>query len=280
VSAPKTGYKFGNKNQWRRWVWCRIAERLRGRAKDALVVYLAGQEDLDRANAVRKGFRASNLIAVDKSASVVGALRTSGALAIDADLIAVIEAWNPSRQIDVVLADFCCGFERPVVRALIGALFSPHAFGAVIVVNFLRGRDPSSNALRAALSLGLDDERQKHRGAMFVMAQCGYIAGSAVAERRGISTDQIPDDDAESMTIMDALISNCRPALYSYKSSSGQVFDTVVFRNIGVSERARAGVIRKWREQRTAQSDIGVRRKVAAAMAHRTMFVDRHRGAE
>ena len=47
-------YKFGNKNNWRRWQWNKIMERLNKPPKDAVVVYLIGPCDI-RAFIVKTG---------------------------------------------------------------------------------------------------------------------------------------------------------------------------------------------------------------------------------
>jgi hypothetical protein len=73
-------YKFGTKANWRRWQWNRIVERLAVPVRDAVVVYLAGPEDLDRPVALSKGFRPDNLIAVDRDGDVVKQLRMNGTL--------------------------------------------------------------------------------------------------------------------------------------------------------------------------------------------------------
>lgn len=58
-------YNFDEKNKWRIWNWNRIRERLTCKPRDALVLYLAGPQDLDRAVAMRKGFDPLNMIAVE-----------------------------------------------------------------------------------------------------------------------------------------------------------------------------------------------------------------------
>lgn len=104
------GYKFGDKNNWRRWVWNRICERLTKPRRDAVVVYLPGKEDLDRKVAVERGFSPYNLIAVDRSPSVVSIMKAKGALCIEGNLIDVLQCFkNTNVRVDVVLADLCCG---------------------------------------------------------------------------------------------------------------------------------------------------------------------------
>ena len=73
-------YKNGRKNNWRRTVFNQVSARVS--ARDAIVVYLPGPQDLDRQVLCEKGFSPNNLIAVDKDRNVVASLRSKNKVAI------------------------------------------------------------------------------------------------------------------------------------------------------------------------------------------------------
>lgn len=143
--AKTNGYKFGNKNNWRRWQWNQISKRLTIPPKNAIVLYLAGKEDLDRRIAIEHGFMPCNLIAVDESADVINILRKDSKLCIHGNLSTVIEAFNDSGvKIDVLVADFCCGLTKnmqPFLELLASNFKNSFNKKAVISINTMRGRD-------------------------------------------------------------------------------------------------------------------------------------------
>lgn len=167
----KTGstrnYKCGPKNNWRRTIWNDILRRTDGRQEREPILYLAGPQDLDRAIAIKKGVPTQNMIAIDLSASNVANVRQQKAPSLRGDIFDVLESWPTSRPVCAVLLDFCCGltteaidvydvFERPPLRH------------AVLMVNFMRGRDPFTNAIRAQLT---DTDA-------WPMAPCHIVAGA------------------------------------------------------------------------------------------------------
>lgn len=79
-------YKNGPKNQWRRTLWNAIADATPDR-RNELVLYLPGSKDLDRPEAVRRGFLPANMIAVERSPAVASELRQRGVTVIQSDLL-------------------------------------------------------------------------------------------------------------------------------------------------------------------------------------------------
>ena len=186
-----SGYKFGNKNHWRKWLWNRICERVSETTvekSDAVVVYLAGEEDLDRDVALRKGFRFNNLIAVDKSRKVIECLKKKKVPCLYGEISDVVEAFNNSKEkIDVLICDYCHGVNGNVskfVDKLTSSNFD-NSFGdsPIIAMNFMRGRDSGEiidfrNNRRESFASVFDEEKKEwrdpnakdmvHRGEVFM----------------------------------------------------------------------------------------------------------------
>lgn len=159
-------YKSGQKNNWRRTIWNEVLSRTNGREKTELILYLAGPQDLDRQIAVEKGVPTQNMVAIDFSSENVDRIRQQKVPALSADIHEVLKSWPASRPVCAVLLDFCSGlttegldvydvFEREPLRK------------AVVMVNFMRGRDAFTNAIRASLT---DVEE-------YPMAPCHMVGG-------------------------------------------------------------------------------------------------------
>jgi hypothetical protein len=174
------GYDFGPKNNWRRWAWNRICERLSCQRKDAIVVYLAGEEDLDRYIAVSKGFNPNNLIAVDINYNVIKKIKEKGGLAIHGNILNVIQSfYDLNTKIDVLICDFCHGLNKEIDN-LAYHLSSPkfaRCFNdkSVILINMLRGRETKDSEIKNLLSNFALEKlgnkifiSPKHRGEMFI----------------------------------------------------------------------------------------------------------------
>lgn len=256
-------YDYGNKRQWRRWLWNRIAERTENR-REGLVLFLAGENAHDIEVAVSKGFHARNMIAVERAPDVCARLRSSGVLTIAGDLVETVRAWGHDRQISAVVGDFCCGLHSKIMSDLGGALLTNPAFwDATIAVNFLRGRDATMNDVRQNLQELAPSLFDKHRGSLF----CKLML---------LNCCPAPEDVDHNADIVWAGISAvedaARPSFTSYKSTAGnQVFDTAVFKNpmsvgrslLGNQVMDALGSQMKDRGFRTGQ-----RRKIAAVLAH------------
>lgn len=134
-------YKNGSKNHWRRTMWNVLSERVQDR-KHATVLYLPGSRDLDRAEALRRGFRPWNLIAVETNNNVVRHLRARGVNTIRGSLIDVVSAWPTSQRLDVIVADLQCGMTTAALQTIYLWASSTQCANTVLAINLQRGRDP------------------------------------------------------------------------------------------------------------------------------------------
>jgi len=170
------GYKFGQKNNWRKWAWNRAKEIISQGGvlpKNANIMYLAGMQDLDRAVATSKGFNPNNMIAVDINSRVVNHAREKKCLAVKSDLNSAIAAISLlNKKIDVLVCDLCCGLTTQIKELIDllsrGCIYNentmlnsyPLSDSAAIIINLLRGRDAGEVL---DLYAGIQD---RHRGKM------------------------------------------------------------------------------------------------------------------
>jgi hypothetical protein len=211
MNGSTKNYKFGPKNNWRRTMWNKIKERLLMRPENAVVLYMAGRDDLDRDVAISKGFKHHNLIAVEKDAEVVKILRRQGKLAIHANLIDVLAAWQ-NLQIGVVFADICCGITPSTIELLYSFFQNPDLSDSVVAVNLLKGRDSYSNHLRQFIG-------ESHRGRAF------FDTHTRLADEYALSVGR-PLNAAELYQPRFTL------PFYSEYVSPPQVFNSAVYRNV------------------------------------------------
>lgn len=235
TNGATMNYKFGMKANWRRTVHNQILQRLNQSPRECVVLYLAGPQDLDRPEFLRRRFRPDNLIAVERDSRLCTSLRSDGKLCIYGDINAVIAEWKRTR-VDVVFADLCCGLHSSFVETLI-QLTRNHCFHrAVLAVNLLRGRDADSNELRAELSG--DD---KHRGRAFARLYAAILTESVVRTQDEMRSMFCRGTDADGIglsLIQDAITKMTENVSWlwhaSYRSDSGQYFDSCVFQNATV----------------------------------------------
>jgi len=256
-------YNFGQKNHWRRWLHNRIAERLRVPAREAVVLYLAGEQDLDRREFLRRGYRPDNLIAVDLDGAVVATLRRRGVIAIEGDIATIARVWP--RRLDVVIADFTSGLRNKLFLEVADATCGNP--GPVWAVNLLRGREEGGNQIIGEkLNIaGYEPQAagmEKHRGLRMLIGipaalASGVMQGVPYATWRG-----------SYLRLVDEYAERSNPAFYSYLSTSGQVFDTVVFESAAM-QLLDVGI------PRNTSCDQTIKRRVAAAIAHSTRRVGR-----
>lgn len=109
--------------------------------KDATVLYLPGSLDLDRPEAIRRGFKPANLIAIERDLDVAKHLRKKGVTTIVGTLNDVIKSWPINKPIDLIIADFQCGITDEVAEFIDLYTYHPALWQASIVVNCMRGRD-------------------------------------------------------------------------------------------------------------------------------------------
>ena len=140
-ATQQINYDFNAKNQWRRRVWNEVLRRTRYSHRRSVVLYLAGPEGYDRDIALKKGVPAENLIAVDLCPDNVKRVRAAGGLAIEGNLVDVLKSWPEHTQISAVMADFCNGVSQDVHELHHILLTYRPMYGAVLMLNLLRGRD-------------------------------------------------------------------------------------------------------------------------------------------
>jgi hypothetical protein len=258
-------------------VWNAVIARLPVRPREALVLYLAGREDLDRVVLVGKGFHPHNLIAIERDASTVRALRQKGVLTVEGEFIEAVRAVSSRRDVQVVAGDFgCAPYNAEFIAGLVQLFLNPSLRESVFVFNFLRGRDSATNDLRArALARHGPDfflattELEKHRGRFFMDLLFGMWC------------DLLRQHEATESQIEWArrqiLSPEHLPSFLSYKSRTGpvvQVFDSLVVKNPASKfldyvegEATHRDVAREFTGQK-------VRGSAAAVLAHRTMRLD------
>lgn len=262
MSGAERDYKFGNKNNWRRWLWNRIRERLSIPPSEATVVYLAGAQNLDAEEAIRRGFRRENLIAIDKDQDIVRQLRQNGSLALQADI--TIAAWAINRPVHVLLMDFCSGLEAHIADYAHALLAKKTLWNCVVATNLLRGRDASSTRLRQAFS-----ECGKHRSEilrteMFLQLQ-RYIA-------RRIWNPDKPSEERDQFYAQFWKKFNGTVAISSYKSGP-QYFDSSVYLNpMANFVRSEPDFFNGLQGMMAITDEIEpIRKRLAALLARRTM---------
>jgi hypothetical protein len=247
-------YRFGQKNNWRRTIWNRIVERLSGKVKDALVLYLPGREDLDRQIAIEKGFNPNNMICVDKDAALVRCFRKQGKLAIHGDIVDVVEQWSGKTYPDVIFADLCCGFTRSAIK--LGVLLTYRFPMTVFAVNMMRGREAYTGdaALLKKYFVG------RHRAqCLFGIWRGNVLEGICHGHSSWAGDDSLPTiencdpvsqcphcaynptlitrEESTPWWMANHWLDNLshttvRPYFAEYKSTSGQVFDSAVWVNL------------------------------------------------
>lgn len=316
-------YKFGNKNNWRRWAWNRVMERLQVPNEDATVLYLAGRDNLDGEICLSHGFRQENMLAVEAESESLSELRQNGVLAIDGDLFDVCRSWRSDGNVHVVWADLCGGLSRRVLDECMKISLLRHLGDTVFMFNMLRGRDASSNEVRhdrnkRALK-GVNDARDSRLSAIQSMLGCseeealkrwtetleniwaerekhrGYhLWDNLVAWNIRLITDQIvitesgnlcrqpgfvesgekSFEEVQAWNIRKTLEEIAIPVFRSYVSTSGQTFDSVIFRNPFGAICHNATASQKFSSAcdrfHATLRDKTISRRIAAVLAHRT----------
>lgn len=266
-------YDFSAKRHWRRTVWNTFRDELGADRRDALVVYLAGAEDEDRQIAIEKGFRADNLVAVERDRAVAARLRRQGALTLHGDVFEHLRKFHPARAISVVHLDLCGGLTQRTVMNIISAAYSPAAANAMFCVNLLRGREVDGDWMRSGINEAYAADgagATKHRGemlwAMLVHMIPGIVYGDSV---RAIGAGTLPHNVSLMPEHVDIVLGS-KIAQLSYRSTANQTFDSVIFRSpfgriipphaMARARETGAGLFANTKE----------RRQQAAVMAHRT----------
>lgn len=301
-----TQYDDAAKDAWRGWKWNTIASAATGwldlppkerarRLSDKTVLYLVGPDDHDRKRAMARGFRNENLIAVDLVQERIDEVRAAGGFGIRGSLQQLIMNWPEDWPIDVVDGDFCSGLTNDITSLPWCFIMSPSIQRDTIVsLNMMRGRDAQSNWLRDLIceltkhhTDRHDAESQmKHRAANW--SHLLFDIEFKMSIHFGYHT-------ARSENSMDTrtreMVNEWNPKANSYKSkTSGQFFDSIVHRwgsvfeyvscSFGVCKNGGCRRKHVWNEMaktvckllsRTAAKDDGIRQRIAALRAVRTM---------
>lgn len=232
-----SSYANGTKQTWRGWQWNRICDRIpKHKRRDAVVAYLCGPDDFDRACAIKRGFVNQNIVAVDVSEENVTRIRRAGGVGIVGNLADILVTWQGHTPLAAIVADFCGGMNKSAIDFTISLLKCPGVHvGTVVAANFLRGRDCHSNEFRSQFanvdwtgvkelvaSLFSGDaslaDFGKHRA--FLWSAAAWIDfAAAVSEVAG------SPGDARGLEL--ALHMRSQPRYYSYMSGNN-VFDSVV----------------------------------------------------
>lgn len=245
-------YKTATKNNWRKQCWNEIARRVSNK-KNAVVLYLAAEQDLDRGEAIRRGFRAENLIAVDLRQTVVDSLRSRGKVAIQGRIEHVACAWH---DVDVVYADFCCGFTREAMRAVeMLNLFPFVKDDCVFLFNFQRGRESKAAGewIREFQGLYEDGASQfvknpKNRAQLAI----AWMQSMLMLHDKNNKTEVMQTNDhtavlyvehttIKGVSMPDIVTKKANPITISYRSSAakGLYFDTLIMNKLLTYEDSR-----------------------------------------
>lgn len=240
----RDNYKFGNKNNHRRWKWNRIVEKLRSLKKtvsEAVVIYLPGPDDLDREIALSKGFKNHNLIAIDLNIKNINKIKINRNNCIQADFLDIMAHWNGNPELDVIDGDFCGGLTESLVDMAILLLeMQGRSRWTVLSINMMRGRDKTAKKFRNGLiQVGAPDT--KHRGELF------YDFYNYIETKNWLIADKLSETDSKKISREDFLkmteeiggseLTDYRNKLFdihnplfnSYKSESGLVMDSCIF---------------------------------------------------
>lgn len=219
ISGSEKDYKFGNKNNWRRWAWNRIEERIDRPRRDCKILYLAGENNLDMKEASRRGFKSQNMIAIERDKKLCRDLRKKGITTIHGDMIETIKKWG-NEKIDIVISDYCCGLNNNVLEQIVIAFWQPCFRDCVFSINLMRGREVVDNNFMTYFHAN-----KRHRGLSFA----GIVAACVLESTRGEDGERWFFIDAEKIT-EDAINRRAEFSYNEYKSGN-LCFDSVVYKN-------------------------------------------------
>lgn len=262
-------YNFAQKNHWRNRVWNELAERVTVHPRDAIVLYLASEQDMDRPTAIRKGFNQHNLIAVDRDAKAVERIRATGALAVHGDIFDVINSWPEAPAISAVIADLTCGAHFRLVVDMGLSQNLRQTNGSVWVINMMRGRDASSNYNRTSVLRDcacLCEAAQVsplHRG----IYAWDWYCNTSFRKETGLLRRNLTPLQMENIygPFIRKTIRICNVCVDSYKSTCGVMFDWVVFNSRTWDHDPLKD---NWTSFRDKNEQLS--RSISAVLAHRT----------
>lgn len=263
-------YKNGQKNNWRRTVWNHLARNVRQTmpVRDAIVLYLPGSADLDRPQALRRGFTDANMIVCERDQALCGALRKNRRNVVSGDLLEILKAWPKDRAVGAIVADLQCGWSRYIELIIFVWMANPALAKATLLLNMQRGRDDGTVARdRVSESIGADfsemhswfikkailgdpssaGETKEHRG---FLAVCRVMGILQMWEHYGIGRKYIDSTSFRYRIFPSYKSSERSPYMDSVALSAGEYSNVYNF---------------------PIPFDQVVRRKIAAALAIRTL---------
>lgn len=263
-------YDNGQKNNWRRMVWNRIAEHSMNRY-ESVILYLPGENNYDLEEARARNFKQHCLIAVERNAAIVERLRNQGQLVVHSDLKTVMRSWPGRVPVSAVIADLQCPL-GPYPVDVIGAWGLYRAFHkSMLILNLQRGREhATARPAIEQMADRLDGDKHRVNQAMYQYCLSGALGDEGNDITRNGHTYRVKIADFEkasaAMEWMAGSYRICRTGSYK-SSSSAPVMDWGIVKHTSVAERyfrERPGPDRPF-----ADSDCV--RQIAAVIAHRTM---------
>lgn len=264
-------YKNGQKNHWRRTMWNHLADLTQDK-REAVVLYLPGSTDLDRPEALRRGFKSWNLIAVERDVKVAKKLRSEGATVINDNLRMVMAGWPSDVPVAAVVADLQCGMCELANRILCTWVTTRAFSEGAIMINMMRGRDPGEAAEQTRDLTMRNGQRvieRMHLNGMIAtpLSRAGLALSCVIGHSLSYTLDRlgIPDgdeiaEDAKLHINRTAVGAYKYTSLPSYRSSPGSpFFDSCIIRCVS----------RTFRQAPMKSHPAG--RRIAAALAVRTM---------
>ncbi len=230
-------YKKGQKNTWRRQCWNEIAKRVKDR-KNAIVLYLPAEQDMDRRVAVSKGFSPDNMIAVDMREEVVEKLREENKLTICGRIEYAMFYVKPK----VIHMDLCSGFKQDLFVLLWSFIAGRYAdFDSVFCINMMRGREHSeSGQMLKIMQAGVENSLSPYVGVLADPIKwhrmhrgfCLYCWLLWAVKDGLIGRMGFVDGSDKIKKQIEAIGEKLNPFFCSYASTAGNlIFDTVIFDN-------------------------------------------------
>lgn len=144
--APKTGYDFGQKRQYRRDVWATFKRCTHGSISDAKVALMPSLEGDEIEVAKANGFREHNIAVIDRNPAIVATIKRRfpkvATFGVDAARAAERVAEWADGKLAAVNLDLCGGADRPLFETLIAwAQSRALADCGHVAVTVLRGRE-------------------------------------------------------------------------------------------------------------------------------------------
>lgn len=173
--------------------------------------------------AIEKGFQDHNLIAVERDGKSIHALRSKKVLAINGDIVDVLFFWEGLR-VNVLFADFCCGY-TPEINIFVKKLLPYNTFftDCIVVLNLMRGRENWQDG---------NDFLRGHRRSTIAYSQYVDSVVGFLAKAKNLTFPSPEETPQWADEIARWFKAWCQPWATSYRSNSGQVFDSIIWRNL------------------------------------------------